>query len=142
MRGFEFHFKDTGQDVDLQTHLSGGRSVPLVVLYASSPSAPPNNPEKVARTTPDCVHVYLQVDPMHNPWGFIDSKYSYEGSGDVTRTASYCGMESELELSTCNVVKHCFEDNDNVNAWSTCMENGVSALLLPPRSSCLISSFS
>eukprot|EP00903_Cladosiphon_okamuranus_P010577 g10002.t1 len=66
-----------------------------------------------------------KINPGHNPWGFIDSKYSYERSGDVTRTASYCGMESELEFSTCNVVKSCFEDNNNVNAWSTCMENGV-----------------
>eukprot|EP00752_Nemacystus_decipiens_P008189 g7325.t1 len=69
--------------------------------------------------------VHEKIDPSHNAWGFIDSKYSYERSGDVTRTASYCEMDSELEFSTCNVVRACFEDNNSVDAWSTCIENGV-----------------
>lgn len=58
----------------------------------------------------------------------MNSKYNYESSGNVTRTASFCELESELELSSCDVMQRCFEDSSRVDDWSTCMEDGVRAV--------------
>lgn len=39
-----------------------------------------------------------------------------------------------MQLSSCDILVDCFESNDNVHDWSTCMENEVSILLeAPPR---------
>ena len=43
----------------------------------------------------------------------------------MARTASYCGLESETEMSTCDVLIGCFEDNETIFDWTTCMENEV-----------------
>jgi len=51
--------------------------------------------------------------------------HAHQHSGYVTRTASLCGMNSELDLSTCSTLISCFDDNESLEGWIGCMENGV-----------------
>lgn len=57
-----------------------------------------------------------------------------QSSGFVTRTASYCEMDSELDLSTCEDVISCFDGNEGIEGWIGCMENGVRLLVNPRKS--------
>eukprot|EP00903_Cladosiphon_okamuranus_P010576 g10001.t1 len=69
------------------------------------------------------------LKPGHNPYGFIDAGNNYQPSSGVARTASYCGLLSETEMTSCDVLIGCFEDNDNIYDWTTCMENEVHAAM-------------
>eukprot|EP00752_Nemacystus_decipiens_P002673 g2501.t1 len=81
-----------------------------------------------ARTIYDPNETFLAdgvIEPGHSIYGYIDATYNLQNVDRVTRTNSYCGLKSELEFATCNVVIDCFDDNDNIHDWNVCMENQV-----------------
>lgn len=43
----------------------------------------------------------------------------------MTRTHSYCGMRGHAPFAKCPMFIQCFETNNNMNDWETCMENEV-----------------
>ncbi|CAM9946639.1 unnamed protein product, partial [Ectocarpus fasciculatus] len=62
--------------------------------------------------------------------GLVRPRWHFRGQLYQPRpTASFCEMESEMELSGCDILVDCFDSNDNVHDWSTCMENEVHAAI-------------
>ena len=76
---------------------------------------------------PDSTFVADIVSPGHNLFGYIDARFNMQRLPGVARTASYCELRGEIEFATCNVVINCFDDNDNISDWNSCMEDQVHA---------------
>lgn len=76
---------------------------------------------------PDSEFVADVVSPGHNLFGYIDARFNMQRLPGVSRTASYCGLKGEIEFATCNVVINCFDGNDNISDWNSCMEDQVHA---------------
>lgn len=74
---------------------------------------------------PDRTLVDHRVRPNHNAYGYITSVNNYQDVPRLTRTSSYCGLTSHATFATVETFVGCFDDEDNLYDWETCMETKV-----------------
>ncbi|CAN0179965.1 unnamed protein product [Ectocarpus fasciculatus] len=67
------------------------------------------------------------ISTNHNAFGFVGSTHNYQALPGVLRTSSYCGLQGVSEFTKCEVFVDCFEDNNSLYDWATCMEHSVHA---------------
>ncbi|CAM9366596.1 unnamed protein product, partial [Hapterophycus canaliculatus] len=67
------------------------------------------------------------INTIRNPYGLVDGAFNYQALPGVIRTHTYCGLEGVSEFTKCEVFVGCFEDNDSLFDWASCMEHKVHA---------------
>ncbi|CAM9833779.1 unnamed protein product [Ectocarpus sp. 12 AP-2014] len=71
---------------------------------------------------PDYTLTDSRVKPTHNPYGYLSSSHNYQDLPRLTRTSSYCGLQSRDTFATLDVFLGCFGDNRSLHGWEECMQ--------------------
>ncbi|CAM9438226.1 unnamed protein product, partial [Ectocarpus sp. 12 AP-2014] len=71
---------------------------------------------------PDYTLTDSRIKPTHNPYGYLSSSHNYQDLPRLTRTSSYCGLQSRDTFATLDVFLGCFRDNRSLYGWEQCMQ--------------------
>ncbi|CAN0307687.1 unnamed protein product [Ectocarpus sp. 6 AP-2014] len=71
---------------------------------------------------PDDTLTNSRLKPTHNPYGYVSSPHNYQDLPRLTRTSSYCGLQSRDTLATLDAFLGCFEESRSFYDWEHCMQ--------------------
>ncbi|CAM9961289.1 unnamed protein product [Scytosiphon promiscuus] len=74
---------------------------------------------------PDSTLVGSVIDSYHNPYGLLTASNNYQDTPRLTRSSTFCGLESHSSFATADVFTSCFDESTSLIEWEDCMETMV-----------------